>query len=244
MREPATYRLEYVHRHGGLFLVGLKGPRGGIRSFPLTRADMARLVDAYSRGCGTSPHPGRAAAAWYTARQEVQQAEGGIPAVRVIAVYLGISIEEATAWWERKQAEAAANDRPLRGGRSGRGMAGKRLVRLPVRLVRRAARLRRRHGAPSASRRAEVATDARASYRIDYDPGAPERIRDRTRDRLRAELGRLDPVEHPAEYNRLFGDLVALEQQRRRQQGQGQGHGQGVRRGVPGSKAASRAPRG
>jgi DNA primase len=32
---------------------------------------------------------------------------------------------------------------------------------------------------------------------------------------LQSKLGRLNPVEHQEEYNRLFGDLVALEQQRR-----------------------------
>ncbi|ACY98739.1 MULTISPECIES: DNA primase [Thermomonospora] len=32
---------------------------------------------------------------------------------------------------------------------------------------------------------------------------------------LKAKLERLNPVEHPDDYNRLFGDLVALEQQRR-----------------------------
>lgn len=31
----------------------------------------------------------------------------------------------------------------------------------------------------------------------------------------RGELGQLDPLEQPEEFNRLFGDLVALEQQRR-----------------------------
>ncbi|HEY7488882.1 MAG TPA: DNA primase [Streptosporangiaceae bacterium] len=38
-----------------------------------------------------------------------------------------------------------------------------------------------------------------------------------TRDiaRLKSKLGRLNPVEHQEDYNRLFGDLVALEQQRR-----------------------------
>jgi DNA primase len=33
--------------------------------------------------------------------------------------------------------------------------------------------------------------------------------------KLQSKLGRLNPVEHQEEYNRLFGDLVALEQQRR-----------------------------
>jgi DNA primase len=33
--------------------------------------------------------------------------------------------------------------------------------------------------------------------------------------RLKAKLGRLNPVDHQEDYNRLFGDLVALEQQRR-----------------------------
>ena len=32
---------------------------------------------------------------------------------------------------------------------------------------------------------------------------------------LKERLGRANPVEDPEEYNRLFGDLVALEQQRR-----------------------------
>jgi DNA primase len=32
---------------------------------------------------------------------------------------------------------------------------------------------------------------------------------------LKSKLGRLNPVERPEEYNRLFGDLIALEQQRR-----------------------------
>jgi DNA primase len=32
---------------------------------------------------------------------------------------------------------------------------------------------------------------------------------------LKSKLGRLNPVEHQEDYNRLFGDLVALEQQRR-----------------------------
>jgi DNA primase len=32
---------------------------------------------------------------------------------------------------------------------------------------------------------------------------------------LKSKLGRLNPVEHQDAYNRLFGDLVALEQQRR-----------------------------
>ncbi len=31
----------------------------------------------------------------------------------------------------------------------------------------------------------------------------------------KSKLGRLNPAENPEEYNRLFGDLVALEQQRR-----------------------------
>jgi DNA primase len=33
--------------------------------------------------------------------------------------------------------------------------------------------------------------------------------------RLKSKLGRLNPVDHQEDYNRLFGDLVALEQQRR-----------------------------
>jgi DNA primase len=33
--------------------------------------------------------------------------------------------------------------------------------------------------------------------------------------KLKSKLGRLNPVEHQEEYNRLFGDLIALEQQRR-----------------------------
>ena len=33
--------------------------------------------------------------------------------------------------------------------------------------------------------------------------------------KLQSKLGRLNPVENQEEYNRLFGDLVALEQQRR-----------------------------
>lgn len=45
------------------------------------------------------------------------------------------------------------------------------------------------------------------------------RIQERqlTRDiaQLKSKLGRLNPVEHPEEYNRQFGDLIALEQQRR-----------------------------
>jgi hypothetical protein len=56
--------------------------------------------------------------------------------------------------------------------------------------------------------------------RIDYGPEAPERIIQRTAERLKSELGRLDPVRQPAQYNRLFGDLVAVEQQRRRLEGE------------------------
>jgi DNA primase len=33
--------------------------------------------------------------------------------------------------------------------------------------------------------------------------------------KLKSKLGRLNPVEHADEYNRQFGDLIALEQQRR-----------------------------
>ena len=85
MRKPAAYGLEYVRCHGGLFLVGLKGPRGGIRSFALTQTDMTRLVDAYSRNRGPSPHSEWAAAARPTTRQETEQTEVGVPAVQVIA---------------------------------------------------------------------------------------------------------------------------------------------------------------
>ena len=34
--------------------------------------------------------------------------------------------------------------------------------------------------------------------------------------KLQSKLGRLNPVEHAEEYNKLFGDLVALEQRRRK----------------------------
>lgn len=65
----------------------------------------------------------------------------------------------------------------------------------------------------------------RPGDRIEHGPGATERINDRTRHRLKAELAQLHPVKHPAAYNRVFSELVALEQQRRRQQGHGHGPG-------------------
>ena len=49
MRKFQMYRFEYLRRiDDGIFL-GLKGPRGGIRSFPLPVADMIRLTEAYFR---------------------------------------------------------------------------------------------------------------------------------------------------------------------------------------------------
>ena len=44
----------------------------------------------------------------------------------------------------------------------------------------------------------------------DPDPDLAARIA-----ALKAELGATNPMEQPEAYNRLFGDLVALEQQRR-----------------------------
>lgn len=156
-----------------LVLCRAKGPRGGVRSFPLTRADMARLVDTYSRSRGPSPRPERAAAR-HTTRQEGARAERGIPAERVIAEYLGISIEDAMAWWEHKQAEATANDDAPQEGGSGAGMIGKRLRHLLAWAVRRAAHLRRRRGGPSGSVGAGAVPGERAGRGVfvtPYDAG-------------------------------------------------------------------------
>lgn len=51
-----------------------------------------------------------------------------------------------------------------------------------------------------------------------YGDGAPELIISRTSARLKGELCQLHPVEQPEEYNRVFCDLVVLEQQRRQGQ--------------------------
>jgi hypothetical protein len=110
MRKPQMYQFEYLRRLDDVFFLGLKGPRGGIWSFPLTVADTTRLMDAFDRSRGAPVH-GQRDAAWQTAREEVKQAAYvGIPAVQVIAERLGTSVEEATAWWERMQAEASAGD--------------------------------------------------------------------------------------------------------------------------------------
>lgn len=54
MRRPQPYRFEYLRRCDGMFFVALRGPRGGGRAFPLTQADLIRLIDAYRASCGAA----------------------------------------------------------------------------------------------------------------------------------------------------------------------------------------------
>jgi hypothetical protein len=113
MPKSQTYRFEYLRREGDVFFLGLRGPRGGIHSFSLAKEDVGRLLDAYFRARGAPPQEEREAsrqAAEETMRQAVKAASGddSIPIEVVIAAYKGISLEEATAWWEQKVAEAPA----------------------------------------------------------------------------------------------------------------------------------------
>jgi hypothetical protein len=47
MSKPLMYQLEYLRCEGEVFFLGLKGPRGGVRCFPFSSAEMIRLMDAY-----------------------------------------------------------------------------------------------------------------------------------------------------------------------------------------------------
>ncbi|MFC4051154.1 DNA primase [Actinomadura syzygii] len=62
---------------------------------------------------------------------------------------------------------------------------------------------------------ARAAQDSDDRYAVELLARIQERQLTRMIADAKSKLGRLNPVEAPEEYNRLFGDLVALEQQRR-----------------------------
>jgi hypothetical protein len=72
-------------------------------------ADRVEIEFGQERCAGCVEREEREASSWQAAREEVKDpAFVGVPAVRVIAQRLGVSIEEAMAWWERMRAETAA----------------------------------------------------------------------------------------------------------------------------------------
>jgi hypothetical protein len=114
MSKSQTFRFEYLRREDDIFFLGLKGPRGGIHSFPLAKEDMTRLRDAYFRNRGAPPREEREAQ-HQAARQRMQQTAGvaggdvGIPITLFIAERLGMSLEEVTAWEQLRRDDAQAS---------------------------------------------------------------------------------------------------------------------------------------
>lgn len=106
MRRPQPYRFEYLRCVDGVLFVGLRGPRGGGRAFPLTHTDLIRLIDAYRDSCGAAAASVWEAAGCRVGEESIGTGDGGIPAAPVIVERGGSSIEEATAGREEQRAGA------------------------------------------------------------------------------------------------------------------------------------------
>ncbi len=116
MSKSQTYRFEYLRRENDTYFLGLRGPRGGIHSFSLTKEDVSNLVDAYFRARGAPPWEEREAQ-HQAVRQRMQQTAGvaggdvGIPRTLFIAERLGMSGEDATAWEQLRRELLPGDDR-------------------------------------------------------------------------------------------------------------------------------------